>query len=163
MAKVDPDSRVHDLLAACLGAFAALMLLSTPVNVDTSGPDPFYKGPLIFPLIVLLLMVLASLPAVRRLARPPEGAAWHLDGAGFPKKTLVVLAFLVAYLFGLVVIGLEVSTLAFLVASLYYLGHRSPARLVLVPIIVTGLVVLIFKHLLDVFFPAPLALEWLLE
>ena len=158
-----PVSRVHDLFAAFLGAGAAAVLISTPWQVDTSGPDPFYKGPLIFPLLVLTLMILASLPAVWRLLNPAAGASWYLDGAGLPVKTGVVLAFLVAYLFGLRLFGLEFSSWAFLFVSLHFLGHRSPLKLILIPLIVTGLVVLIFKHVLGVFFPTPLVLDWFLD
>jgi hypothetical protein len=156
----EPSSRVHDLLATFLGGAAAFLLLSSRWQVDTTGPDPFYKGPLIFPLLVLSLMILASLPAAWRLAKPPEGASWRLEGAGVPIKTAVVLGFLIAYLFGLVIFGLELSSWAFLFISLYYLGHRTPLKLILIPLIVTGLVVLIFKHLLDVFFPTPLLIDW---
>ena len=59
--------------------------------MDTEGPDPFYKGPLIFPIMVPSIMIIASLPACKRLISPPEGNSWRLDGEGFPLKTLVVL------------------------------------------------------------------------
>jgi hypothetical protein len=131
--------------------------------VDTTGPDPFYKGPLIFPLVVLSMMILASVPAAWRLARPPEDACWQLDGAGVPLKTAVVLCFLIAYLFGLTLIGLEISSWAFLSISLYFLGHKRPLKLILIPLIMTGLVVLIFKHLLGVFFPTPLLIYWITD
>lgn len=161
MAKpVEPSSRIHDLFATFLGGAAALVLLSYRWQVDTTGPDPFYKGPLIFPLLVLSLMILASLPAAWRLVRPPDGASWRLDGDGAPIKTAVVLGFLVTYLFGLVLLGLELSIWSFLIISLYYLGHRTPLKLILIPLIVTGLMVLIFKHFLGVFFPTPLLLDW---
>ena len=153
------NSRWHDLLAASLGGLAAIVLISAPWQVDTSGPDPFYKGPLIFPLLALGLMVLASLPAVWRLIKPPEGASWQLDGAGIPLKTIVVLGFLILFPAGLVLIGLEASSWGFLFSLLYYLGYRKPRTLILVPLIVTGLLVLIFKYVLDVFFPTPLVME----
>ena len=155
------ESRTHDLLSTVLGGFAALSLITLPWNVDTEGPDPFYKGPLIFPLLVLAMMLLASLPACLRMIRPPRGASWALDGEGFPLKTVIVLALLCLSLVGIQVIGLEVSALAFLVAGLYLAGHRGPKRLILVPLIVTGLVVLVFKHFLGVWFPSPLVLDWL--
>ena len=156
----ESESRFHDLFATFLGAGAAAVLLSSPWQVDTTGPDSFYKGPLIFPLLVLSLMILASLPAAWRLAKPVPGASWHLDGQGAPVKTLVVLAGLVAYLFGLRFLGLEFSSWAFLFCTLHYLGHRTPIRLILIPLIITGLVVLVFKHFLEVFFPTPLLMEW---
>ena len=156
-------SRVHDLFAAFLGAFAAFTLVTSPWNVDTEGPDPFYKGPLIFPVMVLSMMILASLPACLRLLSPPRESDWRLDGEGYPKKTLVVLGMLVAMLICLDIIGLEISSWLFLSLSLYYLGHRGLVRLVVLPLVMTGLVVLVFKHFLGVFFPIPLIAEWLWE
>ena len=154
-------SRVHDLFAAVLGAFAAICLITSPWNVDTEGPDPFYKGPLIFPIMVLAMMIIASLPACKRLFFPADGSSWQLDGNGYPKKTLFVLGLLIAMLVGLNLIGLEVSAFAFLSISLYLLGHRGTLKLIVLPLVMTGLIVLIFKHFLDVFFPTPLIAEWL--
>jgi len=155
------QSRVHDLFSAVLGAFAAICLITSPWNVDTEGPDPFYKGPLIFPIMVLSMMILASLPACKRLFSPADGNSWQLDGDGYPKKTLLVLGLLITMLIGLNLIGLEVSALAFLGASLYLLGHRGPLKLIVLPLVMTGLITLIFKYFLDVFFPTPLIAEWL--
>ena len=157
------QSRVHDLFSSLLGAFAAFCLITSPWNVDTEGPDPFYKGPLIFPIIVLSMMIVASLPACLRLISPPNGSSWRLDGEGYPGKTLVVLIFLIIMLVSLNLIGLEVSAFAFLGASLFALGHRTPVKLIVLPLIMTGLIALIFKHFLGVFFPTPLIAEWLWE
>lgn len=156
-------SRLNDLFSAFLGAFASFTLISSPWNVDTEGPDPFYKGPLIFPVMVLSMMILASLPAWKRLLSPPAASSWHLDGKGFPKKTLVVLGLLIALLVGLGLIGLEVSAWLFLTITLYYLGHRGVLKLVVLPLVMTGLIVLVFKHFLGVFFPTPMVMEWLGE
>jgi hypothetical protein len=156
-------SRVHDLFSAFLGAFAAFALITSPWNVDTEGPDPFYKGPLIFPIMVLSMMILASLPAWTRLISPPPNSSWRLDGKGIPKKTLVVLGLLIALLAGLGLIGLEVSAWLFLTTTLYYLGHRGVLKLVVLPLVMTGLVVLVFKDFLGVFFPTPMIAEWLGE
>jgi hypothetical protein len=154
-------SRTSDLFSAFLGGFAALTLISSPWNVDTEGPDPFYKGPLIFPVMVLSMMILASLPAWVRLLSPPADSSWRLDGEGFPKKTLVVLGLLIALLAGLGLIGLEVSSWLFLTITLYYLGHRGVLKLVVLPLVMTGLIVMVFKHFLGVFFPTPLIADWL--
>jgi hypothetical protein len=156
-------SRVHDLFSAFLGVFAAFSLITSPWNVDTEGPDPFYKGPLIFPVMVLAMMILASLPAWLRLLSPPADSTWRLDGEGYPKKTLVVLGLLIATLGGLNLIGLEVSAWLFLSISLYYLGHRGVLKLMILPLVITGLIVLVFKHFLGVFFPTPLIAEWIWE
>jgi hypothetical protein len=157
----DNQSRVHDLFAAVLGAFAAVCLITSPWNVDTEGPDPFYKGPLIFPIMVLSMMILASLPACKRLFSPADGSSWQLDGDGYPIKTLIVLGLLIALLAGLSLIGLEICALAFLSGSLYLLGHRGPLKLIVLPLVMTGLIVLVFKYFLDVFFPTPFIAEWL--
>jgi len=157
------QSRFHDLFSALLGAFAALCLITSPWNVDTEGPDPFYKGPLIFPIMVLSMMILASLPACKRLFSPADGSSWRLDGGGHPLKTLCVLGLLIAMLVCLNLIGLEASSFAFLSVSLYFLGHRGPSKLIVLPLVMTGLTVLIFKHFLGVFFPTPLIAEWLWE
>ena len=156
-------SRLNDLFSAFLGAFAAFTLISSPWNVDTEGPDPFYKGPLIFPVMVLSMMILASLPAWKRLISPPANSSWRLDGKGFPSKTLVVLGLLIALLAGLGLVGLEVSAWLFLIITFYYLGHRGVLKLVVLPLVMTGLIVLVFKHFLGVFFPTPTVVEWLWE
>ncbi len=156
-------SRTHDLFSAFLGAFAAFSLITSPWNVDTEGPDPFYKGPLIFPAMVLTLMIFASLPACVRLLSPPANSTWRLDGEGYPKKTLVVLGLLIAMLVGLNLIGLEISSWLFLSISLYYLGHRGVLKLIVLPLAMTGLIFLVFKHFLGVFFPTPLIVEWIWE
>ena len=105
-------------------------------------------------------MVMAALPAARRLVFPPEGASWRLDGAGIPLKTSVILGMLVVYLAGLILLGLEVSSFGFLLGSLYYLGHRQPSRLFLIPFLVTGIMWAMFKYFLQVYFPTPLLIEW---
>ena len=156
----DP-SRTHDLLGASLGGFALVMLVSSPWQVDSSGPDPFYKGPLIFPLLVLSMMVLASLPFWKRLLTPPEKASWHLDGQGIPWKTIRVLGLLVGYLGGLLVVGLEAATALFLVAALWMVGERTWPKLAFVPLGVTAVLYLFFKYILDVWFPEPLLMQML--
>jgi len=156
-------SRVHDLFSVFLGVFAAFSLVTSPWHVDTEGPDPFYKGPLIFPVMVLAMMILASLPAWLRLLSSSTDSTWRLDGEGYPKKTLVVLGLLIATLVGLNLIGLEVSAWLFLSISLYYLGHRGVLKLMILPLVITGLIVLVFKHFLGVFFPTPLIAEWIWE
>jgi hypothetical protein len=154
-------SRIHDLFSAFLGTFAVLVLITSPWNVDTEGPDPFYKGPLIFPIMVLSMMILASLPACFRLLSSPADHPRRLDEEGWPQKTLVVLGLLIAMLVGLNLIGLEVSCWLFLTVSLYYLGHRGVFKLIVLPLLMTGLLAAVFKYFLGVFFPTPLIMEWM--
>lgn len=123
--------------------------------MDTSGPEPFYKGPLIFPIIALGIMVLASLPSLWRFLRPTTKAPWTLDRASIPYKTGLILLLLIAFLVAIPWLGLELSSLLFLGVSLNVLGHRSPRRGILLPLLMTALLWLVFKHLLGVFFPVP--------
>lgn len=159
----NPDSRTHDLFGAGLGLLALIVLISIPWNVDASGPDPFYKGPLIFPIIVLTIMMAASVPAVIRLLRPVAGSVWTLDGQGWPIKTGIVLLMLIAALVGIIVIGMEVSSLLFLLIALRYLGQTGWLRGLVIPVLVAGTIVIVFKYFLGVFFPEPLIMQWFFE
>ena len=92
-AAADPQARAgaaaHDLVAVLLGALALALLAAAPWLVDTEGPDPFYKGPLIFPLVALGVAAAGAVPAAWRLARRAlagggDAAGWRIDGHGFP-------------------------------------------------------------------------------
>lgn len=155
--KVKPS---HDLLGAALGLFALIMLISLPWQVDTSGPDPFYKGPMIFPLLVLTMMVAASLPFWKRLLRLPLSSVRPMDGGPFPWKTARVLGLLVLYLAALVLVGLEIATVGFLLAALWVVGERSWAEMIFVPAGTALVLYLLFKLMLDIWFPTPLLVEW---
>lgn len=157
------SSRVHDLLGSLFGVFALSMLISAPLQVDTSGPDPFYKGPLIFPLIVFCLIIAGSLPSIWRLIKPPLHASWYLDGHGKPFKNIIILGLLIFYLAGLMVLGLEISTWAFLVIAMKLVKQDSVLKITLVPILVTLILFLIFKVFLDVWFPEPLIMGFFPE
>ncbi len=156
------ESRVHDLLGAMLGLFALGLMVTSPWHVDRSGPDPFYKGPLIFPLLVLVLMVGASLPSLWRVFRT-RGGSWYLDGQGLPLRGLRVLGLLVLFLAGLVYLGLEISTWAFLFAALWTVGQRSAWKLLGIPTLITLCLYLVFKMFLDVWFPDPVLWEALMS
>ncbi|RLB92777.1 MAG: hypothetical protein DRH26_05490 [Deltaproteobacteria bacterium] len=157
------SSRAHDLLGSIFGVFALSMLITSPWQVDTSGPDPFYKGPLIFPLIVFCLMLAGSLPSLWRLFRPSEKSSWYLDGQGKPFKTMVILGLLIIYLAGIIFIGLEVSTWLFLLIALKLVNQDSILKLTLIPVLVTLILFVIFKYFLDIWFPEPLIMEIFLE
>jgi hypothetical protein len=160
MAHPDPKSRGSDILAALLGLLGAGLLLSTRWEVDVSGPYPFYKGPLIFPLIVLSLMVLAGLPALWRLIQAVAGASWSVAGLGMPSRPLVLLALMVLFTFGIGAVGLEVSSFLFMSIAFYYLGYRDVTRLILIPLIGTVALVVVFKYFLGVYFPSPFVFGW---
>ena len=159
--KNNHHSRVDDLFGTFLGLVSLGLLISSGWQVDTSGPDPFYKGPLIFPLLVLSLLLGASLPSIARLIKPPPGGSWRLDGQGLPIKSLRVLLMLLFYLVGLVYLGLEISTWLFLAVSLRVIGQRRPITLYGLPTAVTLIVYLAFKYFLDVWFPTPVLLDWI--
>ena len=161
MAERETQSRTHDLAGALIGLLALGLLIAAPWLIDTSGPEPFYKGPLLFPLILLSFMLITALPFAWRLIRPPQGAEWRLDDKGVPFKTMVVLGLLIAFLAGLFLVGLEVSALAFIIIALRFLGHRSLWRLVILPVLVVGLMYLTFKYGLQIWFPEPLLFQWL--
>ncbi len=156
------NSRTHDLLGSVLGVSALVLLIFSPWLVDTTGPDPFYKGPLVFPLITLGLILAGSVPSLIRLARPGD-ALWYLDGQGKPFRAARVLGCLVLYLGGLVIFGLEISTLVFLAVALKLVGQDSRAKLILVPLLVTVILTVIFKYSLGIWFPEPLVMQIFME
>ena len=158
--KKSPGNRFHDLFGAALGLFALVMLISLPWQVDTTGPDPFYKGPMIFPLMVLSMMVAASLPFWNRLLRSPLSVAWRQNGETFPLKTVKVLGLLVLYLAALVLVGLEIATVGFLLVALWVVGERTWPKMIGVPTGTALVLYLLFKLMLDVWFPTPLLIEW---
>jgi hypothetical protein len=160
MGSADPKSSVHDLVSAAFGVIGAVLLISTRWEVDTSGPYPFYKGPLIFPLLVLSIIVLASLPSAWRLFKQTEKGSWRLDGHGAPKKPAALLLVMIFFILGIPVIGLELSSFLFMSIGFYYLGHRRPLLFLILPALCTALIVFVFKYALGVYFPTPLVLEW---
>lgn len=164
MSKPDVSrSRLHDVFGSVLGVCAFAMLISSPWQVDTTGPDPFYKGPLIFPLIVFLLVIAGSLPSIWRLIRPRRQSSWYLDGYGIPAKGILMLGLLATYLVGVVTIGMEVATWLFLVISMKIVGQDSILKITVFPLLITLILYLVFKLLLDIWFPEPLIVTWLWE
>ena len=156
-------SRVHDLLGGVIGLFACVMIATIRWQIDASGPDPFYKGPMIFPLIILFLMVLGALPSMWRLIRPIPNSSWFLDGHGIPYRTMAVALLLAVYPMALTYIGLEISTLLFLVIGLTIVKQNTPAKIILIPLAITAIIYLMFKLFLDIWFPTPLLFEIFLE
>ena len=163
MTEKKTSSRVHDLFGAVLGGFALIMLVVSPWQIDTSGPYPFYKGPLIFPLMVCCLMLAGSLPSLWRLFRPGLNTAWYLDGKGKPVKNILILGLLILYLAGIMTLGLEFSTWLFLMISLKLVKQDSVLKLTCIPLGVTLILYLVFKVFLDVWFPEPLIMGFFSE
>lgn len=154
-----PESSIHDLFEVMFGVFALGLLINIKSLVDTSGPAPFYKGPLIFPLFVLCLIFIGSLPSIYRLVRNANKFSWYLDGEGFPVRTLFVFVLLIFYFWILVYAGLEISSWLFLFFSLFLLGQRSIFRLIAIPTLTTLIVYFLFKYFLDIWFPTPVLME----
>lgn len=138
-----------------MGLFCAVMLVLCPWQIDLDVPYPFYKGPLLVPMLALSLGVLSSLPAWARLLKPSPGALWKVDGQGISPKPFVMLLIGALYPFMIMLIGLEAATFTALSAELIYLGHRTILLAIGLPVFVSLLFWLIFKLLLDVFFPTP--------
>lgn len=153
-------SRFHDLLGSVLGVSALAMLVSSPWQVDTTGPDPFYKGPLIFPLIVFSLIIAGSLPSIWRLIRPSGQASWYLDGYGAPVRGIVILGLLVAFLTGIITIGMEAASWLFLVVSMKIVRQDSFIKITVFPIVVTLCLYLVFRVFLEIWFPEPMIMTW---
>jgi len=156
--QINPKSRVHDLFMAIIGIFALILLVTINYTIDTKGfPYPFYKGPKIFPIFVLLLMSIFSLPAIYRLLYPRPDSSWYLDGKGIPYKPMMIFPLLTAFfMIGIIFIGLELSVFLFLFLSLYLLKNRSLFGLVIIPFIYTIIIIYLFKYVLNIYFPSPL-------
>lgn len=156
---MDEKSKSSDLFLVILGAVGALLLILTPYQVPSPRLYPFYKGPRIFPILSLSLVILASLPATVRLIRGRSGTSWRVDGYGMPVKAALFLAGSVLFMFAISWIGLEISCFFYLAGCLYWLGHRSPARFLGISIIYTAVLVIIFKYVLGLYLPEPLLLK----
>jgi len=159
---VNTKSRVHDLFMSLLGIFAALLLVTLNYAIDINGATyPFYKGPKIFPIFVLLIMFIFSLPAICRLLCPHPDSSWYLDGKGIPYKPMMIFPLLAGFfLVGFVIIGLELSVFLFLFISFYILKRRSIFELFVIPLVYTIIIVYLFKYVLDIYFPTPSILNF---
>jgi hypothetical protein len=151
------DAPGQDLLGGGIGIGALFLLVLSPWLVDSSGPDPFYKGPLIFPLIVLAVTVAGALPSIVRIARSGRLSP-RIDGNGFPR--LAASLFLLMCLFPLAIgaIGLQPATALIVFAGLKLVG-RSIWEAAVIAAALTLAIHLAFRTFLDIWFPAP----WLIE
>ena len=151
-------SRTDGAFAALVGLAALGLLAASPFLVDTSGPDPFYKGPLIFPIVALSIAVLGAAPSTLAGLR---AARWRIDGRGFPSAA--VRLFLLASLFApaIAAVGLDLATFVFVALGLALVGDRRPGRLLLAAAGITGAVDLAFVSALDIWFPSPWLWPWL--
>jgi hypothetical protein len=136
---------------------AIILLATVKLHISEPAVDyPFYKGPLIFPVIALGIMAASSFSAFYRLIKPAPDSSWQLDNMGPPIKPAVSLILLILFfLFGPVVIGVEASVLMFLIISYYLQGYRQIKIIFLIPIIYTTVIVVLFKYILQIWFPEP--------
>ena len=148
------DQGGHDALALAIGAIALVLLVLSPWLVNSSGPEPFYKGPLIFPLIALSVTVCGALPAAWRHIHNRRAISLHVDGAGLPARSAIL--FLIMCLFPLAIdaVGLEVATFALTFAGLL-LVYRKPVASLIIAACLTVAIHLAFRTFLDVWFPNP--------
>ena len=147
-------SRTSDVVASVLGVAAAGLLLAGPALVDSSGPDPFYKGPLIFPLIALAITVISALPAMVRIATA-TGRTWFIDGHGVPFPAIALFLLACLYAPAIAWAGLDAATFAFMLVGLLIANPRRPLRAVVTAVAITIVLHLAFVTLLDIWFPSP--------
>jgi hypothetical protein len=153
----DPKSRAHDLFTSVLGGFAAFLLATLRLHIDTkASPYPFYKGPIIFPIIILSIMFISSLPSFYRLLKPAADSRWYVDGEGWPYRPAAILILLALFfLIGVNLIGVEISVFLFLCISIFFLKYRSFWINFVLPFIYTAAMISVFKYMFDVYFPKP--------
>lgn len=156
----DPRSRTHDALAAGIGAVAFVLLIGAPWLVDTDGPDPFYKGPLIFPLIALALIVLGALPGAIRLVATNCAGSWVVDGRGVPWNAIGLFALMCFFPPAIRLAGLAAASFVFLFAGLMIAGHRKPLQAAAIAASTALCLHLAFITFLDIWFPTPMLVEW---
>ncbi len=149
------NSRYQDLLQAFFGLFCLIMLCVSPFQIDLDVPYPFYKGPLFVPALVLSVGILASLPALFRLAKPLKNSEWNLDGKGFPKTPAILFILATLFVVSIFYVGLELSTIVFLFIMLKFLGLKNIYLLIILPLSFALFFWFIFKFTLDLYFPTP--------
>jgi hypothetical protein len=151
-------SKIHDALISIFGIFAGYLIVTFKIHVAEPAVNyPFYKGPTIFPLTVLWVMFLSTVPSIYGLIRPAKESSWYIDGKGLPYRPCIfVILLVVFYLYGIFWIGLEISVLAFIGIAVFVLGFRNWKINILLPMVYALILVLIFKKGLGIWFPEPI-------
>lgn len=152
-----PSSRGSDLTGALMGLGALGLMIGSPWLVDTSGPVPFYKGPLIFPLIALGLIVLASVPACIRLVW--QHGVWEGHFSVHPTKGAGVFLLLCFFPYAMLLAGPEAATWLFLLAGFRLAGYRNFKVALVTATLVAIIVYVAFRQVLGVWFPEPILLS----
>lgn len=156
-----PGGAADDLLAASLGLAGAALLVASPWLVDRSGPEPFYKGPLVFPLIALAILVAGALPAMLRVGRRLAAGEGAVHGFRPPWPALRLVGLMAFFPAALPLVGLEPAVAGFGFAGLLLAGWRRPLAAAAIALALALVLHLAFRTLLDVWFPPPLAWELL--
>lgn len=159
--EADEQTDAHDLLASGFGLAALGLLISSPWLVDRSGPEPFYKGPLLFPLIALAIMMAGAVPAIIRLAAKVYGGGFVILRDGWPWAGTKLLLLMCLFPGGLLVVGLDAATVIFTFVGLWVAGYRNPAVAGGVAVVLAIVLHVAFKTVLDIWFPTPLVLDLL--
>ena len=144
----------HDVLALAIGAGALVLLTLSPWLVDTSGPEPFYKGPLIFPLIALSVTICGALPAAWRHLVRGQPLSLHVDGRGFPARAALLFLLMCLFPPAIAGVGLDIASFLLIFAGLV-LVHRRPLRSLLIAVGLAIVIHLAFRTFLDIWFPQP--------
>lgn len=144
----------HDTLAAAIGCAALFLLALSPWLVDRSGPEPFYKGPLIFPMMVLATIIAGAMPSIWRMVLQPAVRPLHVDGHGFPARGSLLFAMISFYPSAIAAVGLEAATSTAILLGLLINRLRLLPSLAITATF-TALAWLAFKAFLDIWFPQP--------
>lgn len=156
-----PHCRVHDAVGTVIGVLGCALLVASPWLVDLSGPEPFYKGPLVFPLIALALVIVGSVPAALRLLRPSPAWVWRLDGNGVPRSAIGLFLLLCLFPAAVSWLGVQAATFLFTLGGLVLVGYRRPGPALLIATLLALAIHLAFRAFLDIWFPAPQLPQWL--
>lgn len=151
------DAPGQDVLGGNIGLGALLLLVLSPWLVDTAGPDPFYKGPLIFPLISLAVIAAGALPCMIRIIRRRR-IALRTDGHGFPRRAAALFLLMCLFPVAISAIGLQLATVLITFAGLL-LVRRRIGEAAAIAAGLTLAVHLAFRSFLDIWFAEP----WFLE
>jgi hypothetical protein len=147
--------RSQDAVASVIGVAALGLLIGSPWLVDTAGPDPFYKGPLIYPMLVLGLTLAGALPAVWRLGLALLNGERPDLRLRMAARTALVFVALCGFPFAIAFAGLQLATFSFALLGLWLAGFRRPLASLVIAAGLTLVVHLAFIEFLDIWFPAP--------
>ena len=131
----------------CLSVVAGWVAFSYPADSST------------FPRI--LCMALAALSAIAifktsraRGAQQREGQEKKAEAAVLPRNSILVFMATALYLWALSTIGFFVSSYCYVVAITYFLKYRNKAALLIWPLVLCGLIWVVFCKFLNVPTPA---------